>query len=70
MDDTQFNKLMSIFENEYPDIYLKLINYPRSVLEGTFIDLLTSKINISDNEQVQQFFKFRSALTPYLDNFV
>ena len=51
---------------QYPDLYLKLIDYPNGTLKGILNELLSSKINLNDEEKVRAFFEARLPLEVYM----
>ena len=53
---------------KYPDIYLKLVDLPNASIKGILNDLLSSKINLNDEEKVRGFFKSRLFLQGYIDD--
>lgn len=55
-------------KKKYPDLYLKLMDKPSSIIKGYLNALLSSKININDEEAVRGFFKSNLILDAYLDD--
>lgn len=55
---------------KYPDVYLKLIDLDSNSIKGILNDLLSSKINLNDEEKVRGFFKSRLFLQGYIDDSV
>ena len=55
---------------KYPDIYLKLIEMHSSSIKGILNSLLSSKINLNDEEKVRAFFKTQLTLQGYIDDSV
>lgn len=53
---------------DYPDIYLKLLDLPFASIKGILNDLLSSKINLNDEDEVRAFFKTRLFLQRYIDD--
>ncbi len=54
-------------KKKYPDLYLKLMDKPSSVIKGHLNALLSSKIDINDEEAVRGFFKSNMFLEKYID---
>lgn len=64
MYDNYLNKI----KEKYPNIYLKLIDFPDATIKGTINEMVTDKIDLDNEEQVISFFKMRMKLTRYLKN--
>ena len=58
---------LNVIGKKYPDIFLKLVDKPKSVIQGHLNDLLSSKIDLNDEEAVRGFFRSHLALEKYID---
>lgn len=61
-----YNNYLDKLKEKYPDIYLKLIDFPDATIIGIFNEMLINKIDLNKKEQVITFFNNRIKLTRYL----
>lgn len=62
-----YNQYISKIKDLYPDIYLKLIDYPEETMLGMINEMHTNRINLEDEEKCKDFFDRIFALTRYVE---
>ena len=67
MDNILYSNYLNKIKELQPDIYLKLIDYPDSTLIGIMNDMITSSLDLKDQEAVTSFFSTRPQLTKVIE---
>jgi len=62
-----YNKYLKDIKELHPDIYLGLMDYPKSTLTGVMNDMITSNLDLKDNEAVKSFFSTRPHLIKVIE---
>jgi len=62
-----YYKYLNDVKELHPDIYFELMDYSKSTLKGIMNDMITSNLNLKDNEAVTSFFSTRPPLIKVIE---
>ena len=66
-DSTLYQVYLKKISDTHPDLYIKLLDYPDATIVGIMNDMISSKLNLDDNNAVKKFFSTRLHLIKIIE---
>ena len=59
MDELHYFNYLTSIKDKQPDLYIKLLDYPDATIVGIMNDMISSKLDLNNNDAVKKFFSTR-----------